>query len=207
MFTTTITSGGMMIGVKRGLGPLMMLLLLPSPSYADDRSELPIAPHVVGGFEVGLASETVSIGFRGMLLGAKPFGTTDVRPVVGAGVVLGGGGVYPNSEHVWTKYWSAGPALLVGLQMMDGDRRDLFVFATAAYLRTGVDSHNNTAMPAVVGSDGWRASIGVNAWYRMTNAIRHGTDENIRVIPDHLELVIEDDVGTRRVGGVFGYGF
>ncbi len=210
---------------------VIAVLLVPVVAAADpDRSpDVDLIPHVTGGYELESADHITTNAFRGQAFLDGVIGHGRIRPVVGLGGMVSGGGARPDVMGTDTSstsqaalgYWSVGPALELGVQLYDDhQKRSAYLYANAAYLRaslTSSDANTYLAFNTMTGgTDGWRIAIGADLGAALWNALE-ASDSNsdgataqslgLVFLPHDFQLVAENDLGTQRYGFMIGWGF
>jgi hypothetical protein len=178
----------------------------PPPPFDPDHAPNDFELHVNGGMELTGGGGAFAAGFRGRVGIGRAFGRGSVRPAVAVGTMFGAGTISVDDPrsldgsldiHVRTY----GPEAQVALRFLDGGSIDSRIFASAALLRTSMDSRlMYDRVPGVSGASktGVRLSIGAN-W--ADRAI--GTTI---LLPNQAELVYERDAGSNRYGVMLGWG-
>jgi hypothetical protein len=155
--------------------------------------------HAAVAVETSGGEGEAALGFRALLSYDVLRGNGDrLRPALGLGVTIGGTGrdVEMSSKGIW----DLGAMVVASLRFHRAgvvvDRR---IFASAALLRDYGPMTNDT---------GIRYSVGGN-WFAAAaeHTVAHPEDAWVWVLPHQIEAYYQHQLGDRRYGLAFGYGF
>jgi hypothetical protein len=194
-----------------------MLVATLAPSLAAADPPDPILYHVSGGVEIESDGNITSVAFRAHGLIGHAFGDGAVRPELAAGGTLGLGGLFvPDpravSGDLSLSNYTYGPEAQIALQLYDGSAPTTRIFASAAYLYDTLDPRlAMDPVPGVGGDRGHRYSVGVNFAHTLVHNEDCANNNHCELIlaillPQQIEISVEDEAGSQRWGATLSWG-